>query len=298
VIFCVESCSTKSTLETKTIASYEIYIRGRNFALVDTPGFDDEDLTDSDVLKLLVDWLASTYRSGQKLSGILYLHRIADTRMRGSSMRNLSMFKQLVGDDFYKNVTLGTTCWSLVPFHVGLDRENELKSNSNFWKMMISKEARLKRIPDDVITARELVYEIASNDAVALKTQRDVVDLGIRFSNLAVTKTVNHELEELRRQQQTELKRLEEAKRRQLAQQARQAEEAREQRENEMKNYKCSKTRDSLKLKGGYPVSVTSYLTEIFSVHVYVASAHIYNSGRQAILVGCVIGTGTNIMVS
>ena len=25
---------------------------------------------------MLVDWLASTYRAGQKLSGILYLHRI------------------------------------------------------------------------------------------------------------------------------------------------------------------------------------------------------------------------------
>ena len=30
-------------------------------------------------LKLLVDWLVTTYRSGQKLSGILYLHRISDT---------------------------------------------------------------------------------------------------------------------------------------------------------------------------------------------------------------------------
>lgn len=190
--------------ETKIIKPYEIYIRGRKFTLVDTPGFDDEDLTDSDVLKLLVDWLVTTYKSGQKLSGILYLHRVSDTRMRGSSVRNLAMFQQLIGDDFYKNVTLATTCWSLVPFHVGLERETELKTNSNFWKLMLSKGAHLKRIPDAVTAARDLVYEIASHNAAALQTQRDVVERGISFSNLAVTKTVQYELEKMKREQAAE----------------------------------------------------------------------------------------------
>jgi hypothetical protein len=157
---------------------------------------------------MLVDWLVSTYRSGQRLSGILYLHRVTDTRMRGSSVRNLRMFKQLIGDDFHKNLTLGTTCWSLVPFHVGLDRESELKANSDFWKTMISKGARVERMPDDVTKARNLVYEIASHNAVALQTQRDVVDRGISFSNLAVTKTVNYDLEQVQRDQAAERKRV------------------------------------------------------------------------------------------
>ena len=153
---------------------------------------------------MLVDWLVSTYKSGQKLSGILYLHRISDTRMRGSSVRNLAMFQQLVGDDFYKNVTLATTCWSLVPFHVGLERENELKTNSNFWKMMISKGAQLERIPDGMAAAQALVYKVASHDAAALQTQRDVVDRGISFSDLAVARTVKYELEKLKREQAAE----------------------------------------------------------------------------------------------
>lgn len=153
---------------------------------------------------MLVDWLVTTYKSGQKLSGILYLHRISDTRMRGSSVRNLAMFQQLIGDDFYKNVTLATTCWSLIPFHTGLERETELKTNSNFWKHMISKGATVERIPDDVTEARDLVYKTTSHNAVALKTQRDVVDRGISFSNLAVTKTVNYELEKLKREQAAE----------------------------------------------------------------------------------------------
>jgi hypothetical protein len=196
--------------ETKSISSYEVSIRGLKFTLVDTPGFDDDDLADSDVLQLLVDWLASTYEFGQKLNGILYLHRITDARMRGSSLRNLKMFKELIGEDFHKNVTLGTTCWSLVPFRTALDRETELKTSSNFWETLLSNGARLERIPDNATEARDLIYQIASHDPIVLQAQRDIVDLGKTFSSLAVTKLVDYELEELRKQQQTELRKLRE----------------------------------------------------------------------------------------
>ena len=195
------------------------------FTLVDTPGFDDDDLSDSDVLKMLVDWLASTYRNGHKLSGILYLHRITDARMRGSSVRNLNMFRQLIGDGFHKNLTLATSCWKLVPWSDALSRETELKTNSNFWKMMIMKGARLERLPDEVSKARDLVYEIASHEAIPVQTQRDVVDLGISFSNLAVTKTVNHELEQLKKQQAAERMSLAVQQEARLAQQRREYEE-------------------------------------------------------------------------
>ena len=136
--------------------------------------------------------------------------------MRGSSARNLSMFKQLIGDEFYKNLTLGTTCWSLVDFSTALDRESELKTDSKFWKVLISKGARVECIPDDAAKAKDLVYEIASHDAIPTQTQRDVVDLGISFSNLTVTKTVNYELEQLRSQQRAEIGRLEAARRQRL----------------------------------------------------------------------------------
>ncbi|EPE24867.1 P-loop containing nucleoside triphosphate hydrolase [Glarea lozoyensis ATCC 20868] len=193
--------------ETKKISSYNVYIRGKTFTLVDTPGFDDDNLSDSDVLKLLVDWLASTYKSGQKLNGILYLHRITDARMQGSSLRNLRVFKELICDGFHKNVTLGTTCWSLVPHSTAVPRETELKTSTSFWKSLIANGARLERIPNSAAEARNLVYEIASHDALALQTQRDIVDLGKAFGSLAVSKLVDHEFEELKRQQAAEIAR-------------------------------------------------------------------------------------------
>jgi hypothetical protein len=168
--------------------------------VVDTPGFDDEELSDSDALKMLVDWLVETYKDGRKLSGILYLHRITDARMRASAARNLSMFRQLIGDGFQKNVTLGTSCWSLLTSpSIGWQRENELKAGSGFWKKMIDGGARSVRVPDDVTEAKELVHSMAGREALPLETQRQVVDLGVSFENLAVTKTVNHELDQARR---------------------------------------------------------------------------------------------------
>ena len=83
-------------------------------------------------------------------------------------------------------------------------RETELKTNTNFWKLVISKGAKIDRIPDSVTEARDLMYKTTSHNASALKTQRDVVDRGISFSHLAVTKTVNYELEKLKRDQATE----------------------------------------------------------------------------------------------
>lgn len=208
-----------------TINKYEITIRDRDFILVDTPGFDDTYLGYSDVLKMLVKWLESTYRAGTKLSGIMYLHRITDARMQGSALRNLKMFKQLCGEGYFKNLTLGTTCWSLVDPQEATSREMELEENNNFWKPMISRGARMVRIPDDVTEARNLVYKITNHKATALQIQREVVDQKTNFDNLSATKALNSELEKLRKKHEAEKKRLAEENRRRLERVAREQRE-------------------------------------------------------------------------
>jgi hypothetical protein len=130
---------------------------------------------------MLVYWLASTYRSGQKVNGILYLHQITDTRTRGLSLRNLPMFQELIGEDFQENLTLGTTCWSLVDFDVAIGRETELKMNNDFWRGMIVEGARLERVPEYLSEAQNLVYDIARHAAAPLQIQRDVVDKRNQF---------------------------------------------------------------------------------------------------------------------
>jgi len=82
--------------------------------LIDTPGFDDTDRDDSDILCDVALWFSESLKRGIRLSGILYLHRISDRRMTGSAKKNLLMFKKLCGNNALVNVTLATTMWGTV----------------------------------------------------------------------------------------------------------------------------------------------------------------------------------------
>lgn len=61
------------------------------------------------MLRRVADWLNRTHQAKVKLAGIVYLHRINDTRLGGSAMKNLRMFKKLCGDDALSCVVLATT---------------------------------------------------------------------------------------------------------------------------------------------------------------------------------------------
>lgn len=113
--------------------------------LVDTPGFDDTNRSDTEVLRELATWLADSYTAKINLSGIIYLHRISDVRMQGSAKKNLYMFKKLCGDNALKNVILGTTMWDKVSETEGTARELELISTPDFWGWMVKQGSRVSR---------------------------------------------------------------------------------------------------------------------------------------------------------
>ena len=80
----------------------------------DTPGFDDSAMSDTSVLIDIVSWLGSLRAENIRLSGIIYLYRITDTRMGGAACRNLHMLQALVGEDKMANVLLVSTRWEEV----------------------------------------------------------------------------------------------------------------------------------------------------------------------------------------
>lgn len=157
---------------------------------------------------MLTTWLASSYRTGTKLSAILYMHPITETRMKGSALRNLAAFKQLCGEKFYQNISLGTSCWSLVAYEDAEARERELKSHLKFWKPMIMRGSKVVRLPSTTADAKTLITEIANHDGVALQAQIELVDQGKRFDQLAAACELNEDLERLQRQQAREKERL------------------------------------------------------------------------------------------
>ncbi len=81
------------------VEKFKCKIGPYNITLVDTPGFDDSERSDTEILTLIADWLQDSFEDRIFLSGIIYLHRISDIRMSGSSIKNLRMFRKLCGTE-------------------------------------------------------------------------------------------------------------------------------------------------------------------------------------------------------
>ena len=143
---------------------------------MDTPGFDDTDLDDEDIVTELADWLEKSYRKGQRLSGLLYLHRIIDNREKGSSLRNLKMFKKLCGEQNFPNVVLGITWWDQEDAEIAASREKILRETPEFWGDMVARGSRMVRIPRDRKGCLDLLLDIAQNSTTTLQIQEEMVN--------------------------------------------------------------------------------------------------------------------------
>ena len=113
------------------------YNNETNVYLIDTPGFDDTNRSDVDVLMEITNWLSESFEKDVKLSGMLYFHRIIDPRMQGSAKKNLLMFQALCGSGQFTSVILVTTMWENVAEREGIRRETELEETEEFWGCMV-----------------------------------------------------------------------------------------------------------------------------------------------------------------
>ncbi|KAL4259598.1 G domain-containing protein [Pleurotus pulmonarius] len=161
---------------------------------VDTPGFDDTTRSDTDILKLIANWLEKTYKKHVLLTGIIYVHRITDNRMSGSPLKNLHMFGSLCGEAASPNVILITTMWSdKVPADVGGRREAELVDK--FWKPMLDLGSAHMRFMGSYESAWEIVRAvIARAEARPVLLQQELVDLHKVLRETEAGKTLYGEL--------------------------------------------------------------------------------------------------------
>jgi hypothetical protein len=101
--------------DTSRVSIHTTKILGRTVHLLDTPGFNDSHRSDEETLQELAYWLAAAYERDVKLSGIVYLHCITNTRLQGSAARALDAFKKMCGDDAFGGVVVATTFWDTIP---------------------------------------------------------------------------------------------------------------------------------------------------------------------------------------
>ena len=120
---------------TQSIQQVTCEVAGHPIMILDTPGFDDTHRSDTEVLTEVAEYLASLYRNGFRVSGIIYLHNICENRIRGSSYKNLQMFEKLCGKGALQNVVMLTNRWGMIDESEALKKESELKKD--YWNMYL-----------------------------------------------------------------------------------------------------------------------------------------------------------------
>lgn len=109
------------------------------------------------------------------------MHNISNTRMSGVDLRNLKMFKQLVGDECFCNVVIVTTMWSTVDMTIGEKREEELKTKDTFFKPLLDKGAQILRHDSELSSAQRIVTAIVQQSPKALLIQTELSEPGKRL---------------------------------------------------------------------------------------------------------------------
>jgi hypothetical protein len=131
-----------------------------------------------------------------KLGGVIYLQSIAEKRMKGTTRRNLEMFRRFCGEDALSKVVLGTTNWGEVIEDVGRRRESQLADG--FWKNL--KGSTMMRFHQTQESARgflEVILSKSIRNITFLQVQNELVELAKTIPETAAGKELRYTLEQV-----------------------------------------------------------------------------------------------------
>lgn len=136
------------------------------------------------------------------------MQRISDFRMGGIARRNFTIFKQLCGDEFLKNVAVVTSMWSEVTSSVGEAREAELRDQEMFFKPVLAQGARLLRLDRKLESGQAILRSMILQQPMALQIQHELVDQGMDLAETAAGEELNRDIAAQVRAHREELKAL------------------------------------------------------------------------------------------
>lgn len=171
-------------------------IGDRRIHLIDTPGFDDTEIKDADILEVIALYLSNPSSRRISLSGIIYLHRISDPKVGGTAIKNIRLFRGLVGNKVMSNVVLVTTMWDLVSRPEGESREAQLLNTDDFWGGMVRYGARHDRYDGNRQNGLRIIWALLGNNPGAVQIQEEIAE-GASLSDTSAGREVNEHIEKL-----------------------------------------------------------------------------------------------------
>lgn len=201
---------------TREVEVHSVRIDGFQVNLIDTPGFDDNKRSETEVFQTISTYLAKAITNQVFLNGIIYIHSIIQTRMGGSGIRSLGILERLTGGHNMDNILLVSNMWDalkgtvnndgqrLTGQEVGELRESELRMNPEFWKGLIDQGAHTSRHRGGSWeSAHELIRRFLYPDAnrgvgrpMKLLLQEELVDQHKRLEETKVGNYINERLYE------------------------------------------------------------------------------------------------------
>ncbi|KAF2675109.1 P-loop containing nucleoside triphosphate hydrolase protein [Microthyrium microscopicum] len=185
--------------ETQRCKVVRMKVGNQYVAIVDTPGFDDTKRTDAEILEEIVQFLVFQYTLGIPLKGIIYMHRIIDVKMQGTSQRYFEMFRRICGEKNFPNVVLLTTMWDqLKDEGVGLRRDQELRDD--FWNKMEEMGSQIRSFDGSEAMAEAIICRLMRKKSIVLDIQRELVDQDMALDQTNAGKLLLPRLEDRMRE--------------------------------------------------------------------------------------------------
>ncbi|KAF8601787.1 hypothetical protein BDV93DRAFT_495419 [Ceratobasidium sp. AG-I] len=181
---------------TKQIASSPVFhVDGHSVVLFDTPGFDDTELPDTEILAHISGFLATSYKEGYKLTGIIYLHRITDNRMGGVSRRTFNLLRELCGKDSLTNVLIVTNMWSDPPTKGEQRREAQLEEDPKYFKPALDEGAQLtQQLHNTEESTHNIIRLLLKKSPIVMRLQEELVDDGMELRDTGAGRILNQDL--------------------------------------------------------------------------------------------------------
>lgn len=171
------------------------------------------------MLTAVAHYLSVSYANNVSVSGILYLHRISDTRIGSSTRRNLEMMRALCGEDAFENVAVVTTMWHSDDSGIELakQRSREQELRDIYLHDMIKGGSRIIRhdrcatLSERRTSAKNILIETVGlwqDTQVTLRIQYEMVDLNKTLKETSAGKVLEGYIRQHQNSHERDLERL------------------------------------------------------------------------------------------
>jgi hypothetical protein len=146
------------------------------------------------------------FHAEMKLTGIIYIHPIDEVRMKGSAVKNLIMFRKMIGESNMNRCCMVTTKWSREVYEIAVEREKGLRDG--FWKPIRDRGARVVRFEDSEKSALDIINPLLTHESFTSKLTTEMVEQHKSLGQTEAGQEVCDQLEETKKSHEEQIQQL------------------------------------------------------------------------------------------